>query len=147
MRCSTRHPAYLPGEVLIDDRLFVDGTTIPSEDPLVDDVAEALEAEDSASALRDLGVRWVVVESGMQSGPVPSGTTVHDGEDLTLVDLGADVGPGAVGVRVHVIADPLGHILATGLLLGSLFLRGFRAAGGRRRMTPPADGLWEGTPA
>ena len=32
-------PRYLPGEVLIDDRLFVDGTTIPSEDPLVDDVA------------------------------------------------------------------------------------------------------------
>jgi hypothetical protein len=109
--------------VLIDDRLFVDGTTIPSEDPLVDDVAEALEAEDSASALRDLGVRWVVVESGMQSDPAPSGTTVHDGEDLTLVDLGADVGPEPSEGFGPVIVG-IGHILVTGLLLGSLFLLG-----------------------
>ncbi|HET9420234.1 MAG TPA: hypothetical protein VFO49_03785 [Nocardioides sp.] len=118
-------PRYLPGDVLIDDRVFVDGTTIPSEDPLVDDVAEALEAEDAASGLRDLGVRWVVVENGMRSGPVPDGTTVIDGEDLTLVDLGADVTSanrrsGSTTVIV------LGHILVTGMLLGSLFLLGFR---------------------
>ena len=128
-------PRYLPGEVLIDDRLFVDGTTIPSEDPLVDDVAEALEAEDSASALRELGVRWVVVETGMQSGPVPAGTTVHDGEDLVLVDLGADVTSAnrrAGSTRLLL----LGHIVVSGMLLGSLFLLGFRPGEGRRRVTP-----------
>jgi hypothetical protein len=128
-------PRYLPGEVLIDDRLFVDGTTIPSEDPLVDDVAEALEAEDSASALRDLGVRWVVVETGMTSGPVPSGTTVHDGDDLVLVDLGADVTSAnrRSGSTTLIL---VGHILASGMLLGSLFLLGFPPGGGRRRVTP-----------
>ncbi len=128
-------PRYLPGEVLIDDRLFVDGTTIPSEDPLVDEVAEALEAEDSASALRELGVRWVVVETGMQSGPVPAGMTVHDGEDLVLVDLGADVTSAnrrAGSTRLLL----LGHILVSGMLLGSLFLLGFPPGEGRRRATP-----------
>jgi len=128
-------PRYLPGDVLIDDRLFVDGSTIPSEDPLLDDVAEALEAEDSASALRELGVRWVVVERGMRSGPVPSGTTVHDGEDLTLVDLGTDViSENRESGSTTLIL--LGHILASGMLLGSLFLLGFRPEGERRRVTP-----------
>ena len=128
-------PRYLPGDVLIDDRLFVDGTTIPSEDPLVDDVAEALEADDPAAALRDLGVRWVVVEKGMQSGPVPAGTTVYDGEHLTLVDLGADVRSDSRRAASTTLIV-LGHILVTGMLLGSLFLPGFRPEGERRRVTP-----------
>ena len=118
-------PRYLPGEVLIDDRLFVDDTTIPSEDPLVDDVADALEAEDPASALRELDVRWVVVEKGMPPGEVPAGETAFDGDQLTLVDLGAEVRsePRRSSSTTLIL---VGHILVTTLLLGSLFLLGFR---------------------
>ena len=119
-------PRYLPGEVLIDDRLFVDGTTIPSEDPLVDEVADALEAEDPASALRELDVRWVVVEKGMPPGPVPDGETAVDGDHLTLVDLGAEVHsePRRSGSTALIL---IGHILVTVMLLGSVLLLGFRA--------------------
>ncbi|HWM04334.1 MAG TPA: hypothetical protein VNP92_18510 [Actinophytocola sp.] len=118
-------PRYLPGEVLVDDRIFVDGTTIPSEDPLVGEVTEALEAEDPSSALRELDVRWVVVEKGMPSGEVPVGETAYDGADLTLVDLGEEVRsePRRSGSTTLILA---GHILVTGMLLGSLFLLGFR---------------------
>ena len=79
-----------PGEVLIDDRLFVDGTTIPSEDPLVDEVADALEAADPASALRT----WASGGSWSRRDAVGSGAgweTAYDGDQLTLVDLGAEV--------------------------------------------------------
>jgi len=119
-------PRFLPGEVLIDDRVFVEGTTIPSEDPLVDDVAVALAEENPETALRELGVRWVVVEKGMPSGPVPGGEPVYDGEHLTLVDLGEDVrfvprdAPQDLGPALSIF----GHMLATFLLLGGLLLLG-----------------------
>ncbi len=121
-------PRFMPGEVLIDDRLFVDGSTIPSEDPLVGEVSDALESDDPASALRELDVRWVLVEKSMRSGPVPAGETAYDGEDLSLVDLGEDVSsePRKSGSTTLIL---VGHILVTGLLLGSLFLLGFRPEG------------------
>jgi hypothetical protein len=122
-------PRYLPGEVLIDDRVFVNGTTVPSEDPLVGDVDDALNEPDPAAALRELGVRWVVVERGMPSGPVPRGETAYNGEYLTLVDLGegvrAEPRPGAPGALSHLFIV-IGHMLATTLLLGGLILLGSR---------------------
>lgn len=83
-------PRYLPGEVLIDDRTFVDDSEIASEDLRVSRVALALEAgsaEQVAAALRELGVRWVVVEQGQLEQGVPAGDVVHDGPVLTLLDL------------------------------------------------------------
>lgn len=89
-------PRYLPGEVLIDDRIFVDGTEIPSEDPRVRDVQAALDvgsSEETGQALSALGVRWVVVERGQLPQPVPSGEVVHRGPVLVLVDLQDDRSP------------------------------------------------------
>ena len=117
-------PRFLPGEVLIDDRVFVDATIIPSEDPLVAEITVALVDDDPSAALRELGVRWVVVEQGMPSGPIPDGVTTYDGEQLTLVDLGADVGSherrsdGAAMIMA-------GHALVASLLLGGLVLLRF----------------------
>ncbi|MQW76409.1 hypothetical protein GHK92_11020 [Nocardioides sp. dk4132] len=84
-------PRLLPGEVVIDDRTFVDGEVVPSEDPRVGAVDAALAAPDPAAALRAAGVRWVLVEHGMGGvGDVPEGAVRHEGEELTLLDLGAD---------------------------------------------------------
>jgi hypothetical protein len=114
-------PRFLPGEVLIDDRVFVDGTVIPSEDPLVADVAAALAEDEPDAALRELGVRWVVVEQGMPSATVPEGVTAYDGTQLTLVDLGeaARAEPRRSDAAAAILA---GHALVVSLLLGSLIL-------------------------
>lgn len=118
-------PRYLPGEVLVDDRVLVDGAAIPSEDPLTADVAEALARERSEVALRDLGVRWVLVEEGMPAGPVPDGRTAYDGRTLRLVDLGEDVRsqPRRSGSAALIVA---GHAVAAILLLGGLVLLPWR---------------------
>ncbi len=121
-------PRYLPGEVLIDDRLFVDGTPIPSEDPLVDDVAEALEAEDPASALRDLGVRWVVVETrNARRGrcrPGRPSTTAMTSPWWTSGRRELRARRIRVQPRIAGRSHP-----CHGLFLGSLFLLGFRRRG------------------
>lgn len=91
-------PRYLPGEVLIDDRVLLDGGTVPSEDPRAQAVATALAHSDPdqvAEELRALGVRWVLVENGIAPGDldvVPSGETVLDDGDLVLLDLGESNG-------------------------------------------------------
>jgi hypothetical protein len=118
-------PRFLPGEVLIDDRVLVDGTTIPSEDPLVVDVAAALQEPQAEEALRDLGVRWVVVEKGMPSGEVPAGTIVYDGDQLSLIDLGEDVRVDPRRSRSTALIV-VGHFLVAALLLASVFLLTFR---------------------
>lgn len=82
-------PRFLPGEVLIDDRILVDDVVLPSEDAELARVAAALDADDPAEELGELGVRWVLVEKGMAlEGEVPDGQVVHDGAGLRLLDLG-----------------------------------------------------------
>jgi hypothetical protein len=81
---------FLPGDVLVDDRIFLHDRVLAGEDPFLARVGEALDESDPASALRDLGVRWVLVEkgNGVDDADVPTGTTVFDGSWLMLVDLG-----------------------------------------------------------
>ncbi|MBO9520413.1 MAG: hypothetical protein J7518_02655 [Nocardioidaceae bacterium] len=83
-------PRYLPGEVLIDDRIFLRDRVLPGEDPYLRRVGAALESDDPAAALRGLGVRWVLVEkgNGVRASDVPSGSVAYDGRWLSLVDLG-----------------------------------------------------------
>lgn len=97
-------PRFLPGEVLVDDRVFLDDSVVPAEDPLVEDVRGALAADDPAAGLRDLGVRWVLVEEGMGEPEVPEGTDAYQGGGLRLVDLGP---PAAVTDR----SDRFGTVL------------------------------------
>jgi len=119
-------PRYLPGEVLVDDRTYVDGSEIASEDPRVSAVQAALDAgspEATGGALRALGVRWVLVEDQrVVDDDLPGGAgaeVAHSGPDLVLVDLGPDVvrsdtASGHSGQGVVVIA---GHVCAFVLLM------------------------------
>lgn len=87
-------PRFFRGEVLIDDRVLLDGLTLPGESARTRAVTAALEDADPAAALRELGVRWVLVERGHLMGTmglvgtVPDGTFRHRGPGLILLDLG-----------------------------------------------------------
>jgi hypothetical protein len=81
-------PRFLPGEVLIDDRVYLHGVVVPSEDPFLVRVRAALGSRQPEAALGALGVRWVLVEKGNGAGDVPVGRIVHDGRWLRLVELG-----------------------------------------------------------
>jgi hypothetical protein len=89
---------YLPGDVLVDDRLILHDDVVQGEDPFLLRIGEALHGPDAAQALRELGVRWVLVEkgNGVRETDVPAGAAAFDGRWLRLVDLGApinDLGP------------------------------------------------------
>lgn len=83
-------PRLLPGDVLVDDRIFLRGSVLPGEDPFLARIGDALSGDDPAEELRQLGVRWVLVEkgNGVAEGDIPAGTFAFDGRWLTLVDLG-----------------------------------------------------------
>ena len=78
-------PRFFPGDVLVDDRLYVDGRVLASENPLLRRVDTALRSADPAAGLRDLGVRSVLVEKG--NGPPPAdlrgAEVLHDGPELS----------------------------------------------------------------
>ncbi|MFL6156123.1 MAG: hypothetical protein ACJ72D_08535 [Marmoricola sp.] len=84
-------PRLLPGEVLIDDRVYLHGVVVPSEDPFLVRVGAALDSAQPAVGLRRLGVRWVVVEkdNGVDGATEAGlgGRVVHDGPWLRVVEL------------------------------------------------------------
>lgn len=95
-------PRYLPGTVLIDDRVILDDLVVPAEDPRVAAVDAALAAdtpEAQAQRLLDLGVRWVLVERGMVDITPPVGDVVHSADGLELIDLTSD-GKRSFGTKV-----------------------------------------------
>ena len=83
-------PRFLPGEVLVDDRLLVGRRVLASEDPLLRGVRRALDSPDAAEGLRRLGVRNVLLEkdNGAVLPDLAGSTVLHDGAGLTLVTLG-----------------------------------------------------------
>lgn len=91
-------PRYLPGEVLIDDRILLGdprepGTVvIPSEAQRLRNVGAALAADDPASVadrLAALDVGWVLLEkgNGAEVEDLPLGRVVHEGDGLLLLRL------------------------------------------------------------
>ncbi|HWJ08190.1 MAG TPA: hypothetical protein VNS46_02375 [Nocardioides sp.] len=117
-------PRLLPGTVLVDDSVRLTDLVVPPEDPRVLAVAEALDGDDAAGALRALGVRWVLVERGMGAVVVPAAPVRYDAGGLTLLDLAADgpVAAGATAARPEVarwqeVVVSFGHGLAILLLL------------------------------
>ncbi|MBC2934427.1 hypothetical protein [Nocardioides sp. zg-1228] len=91
---------YLPGRVVVEDRLVVDGRALAGEDPSAADVRRALAAPDPgqrAARLREAGVRYVVVERlpGVEV-PEVAGEEVGELDDLTLVDVGPGRPPSGV---------------------------------------------------
>ncbi len=100
---------FFPGEVLTSDDLVIDAdTVVEGESTLGASVAAVLAAGgDPAEGLRQLGVGWVLLERrvpGASGAPGVSGTVLHDGAELMLVDLGGphrtSTGEHAVLVRV-----------------------------------------------
>ncbi len=115
-------PRYFPGEVLVDDRVLLDDGSVPAEDPRVEEVRRALAAADPAAALAAIDVRWVLVEKGRSGIEVPEGDVVHEGDDLTLIELGPGTspGPGAVNDDLTsgtVVLIVIGHAASATLLL------------------------------
>ena len=128
-------PRFLPGDLLVDDRVFLRHAVLPGEDPFLDRVTQALESEDPARALGDLGVRWVLVEkgNGVEPADVPPGKRVFDGSSLSLVDLGkprGDIGllrqrpPGWMVAAGDVVAGLVGCVSVVHLLRSRLRTRG-----------------------
>ncbi|MFW6865920.1 hypothetical protein ACOACQ_00945 [Nocardioides sp. CPCC 206347] len=126
-------PRILPGQVLVDDTVRLEGREVPAEDPRVRAVDDALAQDDPAAALRDLGVRWVLVEKGMVEVVPPAGRTVYDASGLELIDV-SDQGQVAVEsrsawpemTRQREILVTIGHLLAFLLLFvgAAVILRG-----------------------
>lgn len=137
-------PRFFAGDVLLDDRMYVDRVLAP-EDPYLGAVGAALGAapEQSAAALRRLGVGRVLVEkgNGVRPADVPAGTVVHDGPGLRVVDLGRpDAGPSRAPSRAAVLAADA----AAGVLLVSALAAGLLARRGSRRRSAEAGPLSSG---
>ena len=132
-------PRFFPGEVLIDDRLVVGSRTLDSEDRLLRAVRGALDSSEPAAGLRRLGVRSVLVEKG-NGGPgavLDGSTTLHDGDGLQLLDLGATTPadlPGGLrpGARATIVAIDVAVLVAWSVATGLALLTGMR---GRHRRT------------
>lgn len=111
-------PRYFPGEVLVDDRVLLDDAVVPAEDPRVAAVRRALAAADPTAALVALDVRWVLVEKGPSGIDVPDGRTVHDGRQLTLVELAAETSEEGSGIGSGTaVLIVLGQVATAVLLL------------------------------
>ena len=84
-------PRFFPGDVLVDDRLYVDGRVLASENPLLGRIDTALRSADPVAGLRHLGVRTVLAEKG--NGPrttdLRGADVLHEGPELVLLDLGS----------------------------------------------------------
>lgn len=85
-------PRLLPARVTVDDRVLLEGVTVPYESPFAARVGAVVEGAESpaelADGLRGLGVRWVLVERGHRVPVEPLGVSRHTGRDLRLIDLG-----------------------------------------------------------
>lgn len=121
-------PRYLPGTVIVDDRVLLEDRAVPAEDPrvrAVDDALAAGDADATTAALTGLGVRWVLIEEGMGETTPPSGRVAHHGDGLLLVDLStaapvADpptvlARPTSPGRQVAVVLGHLAAVLLVGL--------------------------------
>jgi hypothetical protein len=123
-------PRFFPGEVLIDDRIYLGDSTggrvLGNEDPELAEVTAALADEDVARALAGRGVARVVVEkgNGVRPDQVPSGEILHDGRLLTVVALDdpAPAAPLASSRRGAVVAGDIGALLAC-LVAGACIIR------------------------
>jgi hypothetical protein len=89
---------FFPGEVTTNDDLVLDNdTVVRGEDSRARAIGRAVEAgAPLGPVMRAQGVRWLLVEKGVPSADsvsVPEGSVVHDGSELTLVDVGRGAEP------------------------------------------------------
>ena len=130
-------PRFFPGDVVVDDSLPVQGGVVPGEDT----TARRLRAADGSSAaltraLAREGIRFALVERttpGAQGVPEPQGTLLHEGTELSLIDLHVSGRPPSLD-RAGRAAVLAGDALALGVALGAGYA-GVRGGGytGRAR--------------
>ncbi|WP_110205935.1 hypothetical protein [Nocardioides daejeonensis] len=123
-------PRYLPGDVVTDDALEVRDGTVAGEDPLAARIrAVKDDPERLTLLLRGAGVRWVVAhaDQGVVDAPLPAGETMHSGDRLVVVDLGAEIddghGPRHLGRWIALDIGVLVAVLA--MMLPIRRLRGY----------------------
>lgn len=116
---------FFPGEVVANDDLDVSASrTVRGEDRTAARITRALaDGEPLAPVLSDEGVRFVLVEktaAGAGSLELPTGSVLHDGDELALIDLGRGTGPAQTTHRtLLLLVDGVAvlAVLAAGLLL------------------------------
>ena len=125
-------PRFFPGQVLVDDLLPLgQGREVGGETADAARIRQAVADGTLEATLRDLGVRWVLIEHGTpgETGwPAEAGEVVHEGPELTLVDLGQGSAPAVSPSRtLYLVADGL---VALGLLAAAATM----VLGGLRRV-------------
>jgi hypothetical protein len=113
---------FFPGEVITsDDLVLSDGRVVRGEDSRARVIGEAVQSgKPLAPVLHAEGVRWVLVEKtvpGAQAVSPPEGRVVHDGPQLTLVDVrspspGTGLGSGALLVMAVDLMTGIGTAAA-----------------------------------
>jgi hypothetical protein len=102
-------PRYLHRRVIVDDAVTVGGTTVPQEDPRAVRLAPvAKSGAPQADTLRDMGVRYVVVDAEIGSVR-PSGAAVEvlRGADLAVYRIDGAAGSAAKGGGTAVPVPPV----------------------------------------
>ena len=74
----------------VDDRLFLARHALTGEDPYLAEIGSGLDHSDVSTALRGLGIRFVLIESGpgLATAKTPRGKAIARHPGLTLIDLG-----------------------------------------------------------
>ncbi|HET8660581.1 MAG TPA: hypothetical protein VFM55_16450 [Micromonosporaceae bacterium] len=116
-------PRYLPGEVVLGDRLWVADQPLAGEDPRAATVAAELD-RGAAADLGAVGVGWVAVQHGV-GGPLPEGllgglVPVHNGTHLSLYRVPGQVtrlDAPAPAVAPVLVADLAALLVLAGALL------------------------------
>ncbi len=109
-------PRYLPGEVITDDALTVEGGTVGGEDSTSARIRAV--ADDPAAltaVLRDEGIGWVVVhlDAGVAPEGIPSGETVYAGTHLLVLRLAGVEMPEPPERRSWIVAVDAAVVIGT----------------------------------
>jgi hypothetical protein len=124
-------PRFLPGVVLVDDRVVLDDRTLTSEQPRLGSITNALAESDPADRLADLGVTHVLVEEQPgATNDVPGGSVLLARDGLTLVRLG-EHGVDAQDYRLGGAARAA--VIAGDVVAGVVLVGGLVAMAARRR--------------
>lgn len=122
-------------DVVVRDDLELTGTVVPGEDPRARRVGELLARDEASStALRELGIRYVLVDTSTvgDTVPPPPGRTLHEGDALLVVDLGPVPEQSHRTSLLVIGVDVLVAILTVGMAVALLRLRARRLLVWRR---------------
>jgi hypothetical protein len=124
---------FFPGSVVASADLPVGRSVVRGDDARAAAVEAALQGSDAGTALRPLGVGWVLVEKGQLGAAVPElkGTVRFDGKQLRLVQLGrADARPLPSYAPLVVVVD----LFVVALMGAAGVAAAIRAKSRRRRL-------------